>query len=328
MELQFIDTSQPIEEVKEGQGFVAENTDFDDQDFTATPQDQSPYDDFLEIAKGMNFTDDDLKSIPKEITKDDYAKYMKELFGRQYLNEKAPGLAPVIDEGIDMYQYMEQVRSIDDTLAFPDENLVKGTLYDHYYKEAIKFGTISPDQNGNISKEDMNYIVSKVEADYQRYGDKVYDVANSIREHLEMQKQQLPSMLRDQSIKQYENMTTKYQAEVQEFVKELAREKEIILSFADQKEKDDFINFANSQMSIVETEGQKGVKLIMDLENDPVYLKKVLRLLHLDKMGYIKDIKTKASVDAWSKLGKHGQEKGPSFNKQGGFVFVDTSKPH
>ena len=329
MELEFIDTSNPDNTPFQDLDFEQEldNQEFE-QDFEQEDQ-LDEYSSFVDIATSMGFKEEDLKEVPKEITRDQYAQYMKQLFGRQYLQEKAPGLAPLIENGLNMQVYIEQVKAIDETLAFPDENLVKGSLYDHHYKNALQLGTIRPDRNGNISKEDQAYIISKVEADYSRYGDNVTSIANNIRQQLEQQKEELPQKLQEYSFEQYKQVIQSYNNEANQFVNELKNQKEIIFGFTDNKEREDFTNFAKEQLSIVETENQRGVKLIMDLENDGELLKKVLRLLHLEKQGYIKNIKTRATQDAWSKLSKHSPEKGGGAGtKSGGFTFVDTSKPH
>tara|TARA_Y100000592_G_scaffold20846_1_gene32028 strand:+ start:1967 stop:3133 length:1167 start_codon:yes stop_codon:yes gene_type:complete len=257
----------------------------------------------------------------------------------KHIDTLDPKLHKLIENNINIDQYVQERLQYESLMNLPDENLFKGQLYNHLVNQHHQMGTLQLDKENNITEDSQNMILEEVEKYYSRLSpEQVTNKVNEIRQSLTQSIDQIPNSLQQRSEQDYQNQLESFNEERESYIKhvneQIDKSKNIVVNFSGQSEKDEFKNYVNEMTSLteIENEGSKEnvIPLFHQLQNDSDLLVEVLRMMHLKQNGYFTDHKMSARKDAYNLLGLSPQvtQKNSKGSRQGtykGLNIANTS---
>lgn len=264
---------------------------------------------------------------------------MEEQVAKYYIDKRLGNVDPRITElaenGVSLDEYMEHKNYLKSIATQDPAQLYKATMYDHLLKTEAQLGSISLDENGNPTKEGVDYLVQEVEKRVQKMSqEQIIANGKQIQDYYNQQIEKLPENLIQQQQQKYTQEINRYNNEVEDLTnlmkERFDKSNNLIVDFSGQAEKDEFINYMKDNLLLGQANGQQVVPLLHKLQNDADFLATTMRLLYMHDKGYFTDLKNMERKAAFKKLsvtpvlGKNNKQK----QTGGAGKFVDTSDPN
>lgn len=276
----------------------------------------------------INMEHIDLENFSEE----DMERAVGQYYADKYYDNVDPRLKHLANTGINMDQYLMQQNQLSSLINTDINTLSKGYLYEQLYNQEAQLGTLKADENGNLSEDSQKWLIEQVELRAQQMGDeRLNAIGNQLQEHYKSQLNQLPNAIQQQQQAMYAQQVHNYNQEVAQLTEAyrdaLSKTQNFIADFSGQSEKDDFLNYVQSELSSYEHEGNYVIPFMDKIQNDGNFLLEVMRLKYLSDNGYFTDIKNAERNASFKKLsvvptvGKGSIKKGSKSNNR----FVDTS---
>jgi len=283
----------------------------------------------------------DLSNIDEEsFGEEEMNKLVGKTQAMNFLESEDAHLHNIVKQGVSLNDYIDSVVEMRNTMATPDDRLVKGDLFSKMSNHLQSINVIKPEEDGSFSEESIQKIVNSVENQFKQLpSEQVGAMANSIRNTIQESINTIPEHLKGrresqqkQSLEDFNNRRKGY---IDKINSNIDKSKKIVTAFSDQSEKNDFKQFVDEMTSVKEIDfnGKKvtAAPLIHEIQNNSETLIEVLRFLHLKKNGYFTDKTNNARKAAFGELGlnpivgkdKGGKSKSSSYN---GVRIADTSQ--
>ena len=270
--------------------------------------------------------DVDLKEIYGEFNEEEFTEdNLKYIVGQQqalrHLNSIDPRLTEIITKGINLDQYIEEKTQIQQAINTDDATLFKGQMYNYLLNKNIELGVAQADEQGNLSQQSHEMILEEIERLTGNMSPEQFqEKANIIRQQLQNEMNAIPNKLVERQQQSQQQYYQSYESQREEYMNSLSdivnKSKSIVVGFADQSAKDDFIKFVDDQTALsqiyVNGKQEVVVPLFHRLQNDSEFLMNTLRLHHMMQNGYFTDTKNKARANAYKELGVVPTGKGKS----------------
>jgi hypothetical protein len=274
-----------------------------------------------------NFTEDQLRYI------------VGQQQALKHVGNLDPALNEIISKGVNLDQYINERVQIQQAMNTDDSTLFKGQMYNYLLNKNIELGVAQADEQGNLSQQSHEMIIEEIDRLTAKMSPEQFqEKAGMIRQQLQQEMNAIPTKLAQQQQQAQQQYYENYEAQRKEYLDSLNdivnKSKSIVVGFADQSAKDDFIKFVDDQTSLsqIDVNGKQEVvvPLFHRLQNDSEFLMNTLRLHHMMQNGYFTDTKNKARTNAYRELGIMPKTKGKSGRKGNhqtykGAKIADTS---
>lgn len=287
---------------------------------------------YISWAKERGIDVDPAKFDKEKFDEKQMDKLVQRHYAAKYFGGVDPKFIDMAENGVNMDQYMQYRQQMTQVLNQEPERLYQSNLWNHLLQQESALGTIAFDEKGQFKTQEMQQYMYKqfeerlklVNPDIQK------QQGMALKQQYQKQLDALPDHLIEEARKVQQQEVTSYNKEVEGFLdvfkKNISKLDSFVTVFSSQAEKDEYVEYMKSQLTISGKDGKTQVPLYDRLENDEQFLAKILRLAYLLDNGAFTDLSNKERNAAFKSLSVTPVlKKGQGTPKQGN--IANTADP-
>lgn len=290
------------------------------------------FNDFKSWAEQRGIDIDENQYDVENFNEDAAEKEVAKHYIKKYYPQLEENLLNVTEKGLDFNQYHQAAQQYDAIIGENELNLAKSDIFQRIYKHNVELGKVQPDQNGNITQQEMEMLQKATEEYAAEMGESALtNRGQQIKEYYQQLKEQLPEQMAQAQQQEIQKQAQKYEQDIDQaleyYKKDLAKKKQLLVPFSGESEKEEFISYMKDQMQLVENKGVYQSKMMQRLD-DPDELAKVLRAMQLIDNGVFTDLKNKIRKETFEGLAltPTGKKNKTSKSSGGGLYIAPTWK--
>lgn len=265
--------------------------------------------------KGLDI---DPKELPETFNMEDLENKVADYYVDRRVAD--PMMKQLIQEGVNIQEYYQQLQPIQEVLAKSDRELYVNGKVTELVNEQIKLNQLDGNDADALEKAVQKLMEQEGAKIKDVPDDIIKDLAKPVREAYKAQLEELPNKIKSamsasqeaQRAKQLEDYKNYHKSYYEDVKAKIDRNEQIVVPFNSQADKVDFLKYLNEQtaygdITYKDQDGKEqvaqGIPFLHRINNDPQFLTQLVRMAYAIDRGTFTEMKNEIRGNVLQKLG-------------------------